>query len=170
MTTRQKTLIEVITGLSLAGFAAVVWKIAEGFFAPVQADPLGPSFWPKILAWGMALLSLANVAHVLLRRLRAKEPEDSPPSEDTASDAALFSAWRFGGILALVLLYDRALPVLGYVLATPPFILAVLLVLGIRGWKDLVVPTVGLPLVWAVLFQVVLGVPLPEGVLALWSK
>lgn len=165
MTTRQKTLMEVITGVSLVGFGAGVWVVADDFFTPVQADPLGPAFWPKTLACAIALLSAVDAGRALLQRLQTKAARESPQAAEASLAEEPVSVWRLGGVLALIVLYVGVLEVLGYFLATPLFVLGVLRTLGLRSWKDLLLPTIALPLIWGGLF-VALGVPLPQGLLA----
>lgn len=79
-----------------------------------------------------------------------------------------FSSFRFCSVLVLLTLYFWGIQTLGYYLATPLFVFGLLLVLGVRSYRGLLVPTLSLVVIWSILFHYVLGVPLPPGPLFLW--
>ena len=110
------------------------------------------------------LFSIFLLLHVFLRRPQPGREDEAPPAEAGGEEA--FSLYRFVGVVGLLLFCVLTLQTLGYFITTPLFILGLLLLLGVRSWRALLICTIVRPLVWAALFQAALGVPLPEGLLA----
>ena len=90
---------------------------------------LGPLFFPKILMFSLAFLSiLLGVKSIDFSSKAAREK-----SETTIAVGALFMQAVFVG---LIILYLLVMPVLGYIASTVIFLLAEMLFLGKRTIKD----------------------------------
>ncbi|MEL7602655.1 MAG: tripartite tricarboxylate transporter TctB family protein [Bacillota bacterium] len=133
--------------LGVAGYiSASKWKVMLG------SDPAGPAAIPKILCVGFILIGLI----LLVSSLLMKNPEKT----------SLFSK---GDLYILLLLtaisfaYLIVLPFIGYLLATPMLIAGILLSLGIRNVKTIVLVSVIGTLVLFFLFYSALKVNLPLG-------
>lgn len=159
-----RKIVDISTALLAFVFGIWVWMEARDYEAPLQVDPLGPGFWPQMLACGIMLFSFFLVLNALFRRSQP-EQEAEPSPEDAATEEA-FSPYRFGGVVLLLLFCVLTLQTLGYFITTPLFILGLLLLLGVRSRRAILICTIGLPLVWGALFQMALGVHLPEGLLS----
>lgn len=168
MVDTQKRIIEVGIALLWMAFGAGVWIVADGYSAPLNVDPLGPSYWPKMLAGGIVLLSAVNALLVLLPRAHPQPVEVAPVPEGALVEEGPFSALHFGGLLALSVLYVLTLETLGYYLTTSLFVLTGLLLLGVRSWMKLLLPTLGLPVLWGATFQLGLGLDLPRGLFSVF--
>jgi hypothetical protein len=156
--------------LLMLTFGIVIFFVADSISPPVVVDPVGPSAWPKILAAAICILAIVQVALVLFKTSRgsASEPlrdTQVPVQEVETEGEPRLSMWALGGLVVLASLYVALLDLLGYYVATPLFVLGLLLTLGVRSWTGLLVPTIGLAAVWGAAFQWGLGVPLPMGVL-----
>jgi hypothetical protein len=124
-----------------------------------------------MLGAGITLLAGADAALILFRLHQSKKMgtiSDRIVTGSADEDAGNFSPIRLGSVLVLLALYFVGINALGYYVATPLFVFFLLLALGVRSWKGLLVPTLSLVIIWSVLFHYVLGVPLPHGTFSHW--
>jgi hypothetical protein len=159
---------EIGVSVVVLAFGLGVWYGADEIFAPVVVDPVGPALWPRLLGIGIALLAALHIVVTLLGRRSAEVPPEvaaEPAEKAENEEEGRFSLFRFCGVIALLALYFIGLEELGYNVATPIFTLCVLLLLGVRSIKGLLIPTILLVVLWNALFQYGLGVPLPKGIL-----
>lgn len=121
-------------------------------------DGVGPRGFPLFLASALVVVALAIAA----RALAAARPAALEPAEVADAEAR----WpRALGLLALGALYVPATSVLGYPLALFALLVAVPLYEGARfSWRVLAVAAGGAAFFY-VLFELVLGVRQPEGLL-----
>jgi hypothetical protein len=117
-----------------------------------------------MLACGIMLFSVLLALQALLRLIQPEQNAEHAAGETETEE--VFSPYRFGGVILLLIFCILTLQTLGYFITTPIFILSLLLLLGVRSKRVILICTIGLPLVWAALFQLALGVPLPEGLLS----
>ena len=136
-----------LAGLVLLGLAVWYGVAASGFEAMI-GDPLGPAVFPMALAIPLALLSLYMVVR----------PDPEP---DWARGRALL---RQGLALAAFVAYAYLLEPLGFVVATALGTAVMGLLLGARPWQA-GATGVAAAVVLFVLFNNLLGLPLPAGVL-----
>jgi putative tricarboxylic transport membrane protein len=140
-----------LAGLVLLAVALAYGVTASGFQAMI-GDPLGPAVFPLVLAVPLGVFSLYLIAR----------PDPEP-------------AWARGWPLlkqALTLVvfvaYAYLLEPLGFVLATLLGVAALGSLLGARLWQS-AAAGLGIALVLFLLFNNLLGLPLPAGVLALFG-
>ena len=140
--------------LAAAGFAVFEARRLGGF-----ANLSGPGFFPMLASTVMA----ASLVVLLAQRLRA------PASlADLRRFVDQILPLRLLVVVALIGLYVWAMPVLGFMVATGLFLLAMLLYLWRRGvWLSLAV-TAGSLVVIHVIFRIVFRVILPSG--TLWQQ
>lgn len=135
------------------GLTAWAWQLPPGH----DRDPLGPRGFPLLLGLALVVCGLT----LLGQARRGRGAAGAAPSDD---DGPLAAGQLVGGI-ALTALYVWALEPLGYLLATPPFLAALLVLqggvrLGAFLWTVLALPTA-----LFVVFAGLMRVPLPLGVL-----
>lgn len=140
--------------------ATVVFQQTLTSFAAAGAASGGAlsnaAFYPELVAGLMALLALMQIARVLRKGAAVGSGSGEP---DSAPDASLARALFLAGLL---LVYLVALKPIGYHIATPLFLLAAFLVLGLRPWVGLVLaPTLSLGA--SIVFEEGLNVILPVG-------
>ncbi len=157
---------EIAVALFLVAFGATTALVAVVSIDPgVVTDPLGPAAVPAALGAAIALCGVLLLVAALFpaapRRSSAGlldlvvEPEEEP--------AAPFSARRLGLAIAATVGYVVAFEPLGQLLATPPYVAAVMLIHGGAGRRALFIAPL---LVTATLFLGFRGglqVPLPGG-------
>jgi putative tricarboxylic transport membrane protein len=139
---------------------ALSMEIAPG----VQTDPLGPRFFPLALGAGIALCGLLLAAAEILFR---GEPSVPGPLSDAGpegeEDAGPFSSARFVGAIGATALYVAAFDPLGYLLATPPYIAAILLIHGGTRTRALLITPFVVTIALYVTFRFGLLIPVPDG-------
>jgi hypothetical protein len=104
-----------------------------------------------VLACGVALGVASRAA-----------PSAGAPEGDAAVRGAL-APRPFLGAIGLTAAYLAVLEPAGYLLATPPYLAALLLVQGRITARAFVLTVLGLPMVLYALFAVAMRVPLPAG-------
>jgi putative tricarboxylic transport membrane protein len=156
--------LELTLAAFLVAFGGLIVALSLEIPPGVQTDPLGPRFFPIALGAGIALCGLLLVAAEFLFR---GEPSMAGPLSDAnpegEEDAGPFSPARFLGAIGATALYVAAFDPLGYLLATPPYIAAILLIHGgVRKRALLITPFVATIALY-VTFRFGLLIPVPDG-------
>jgi putative tricarboxylic transport membrane protein len=137
-----------IFGALLLILAAVYSWTARGFDPGFMADPLGPQTFPYLLGAVLAITALYLV-------LRPDPPVNWP---------SLHRLLQMGLVVLVLLAYASLLEWLGFIIAT-------LLTVSILGWRlgaglrTAILTGIGVSLVVYGLFDIVLELPLPDGLL-----
>ena len=150
---------ELLIGAFLVLLGAGVLLAAAELRGGNVTDPLGPRGFPTLLGLGFLCSGLA-VAVQALRHSR--HPVTSPVVADEDDDGPALKL-RLLLASAAVVLYAVVLPVAGFLLTTIAFTAGMIRVQGGAAPKAYVAMVLGFPLAVYLLFQVVLGVPLPSG-------
>jgi putative tricarboxylic transport membrane protein len=137
-----------IAGLVLLALAVAYGVTASGFQAMI-GDPLGPATFPLVLALPLGLLSLYLIAR----------PDPEP---GWARGRVLL---KQGLTLVAFVAYAYLLEPLGFVVASILAVAALGWLLGARLWHA-AAAGLAIALVLFLLFDTLLGLPLPAGVLA----
>ncbi len=119
--------------------------------ASLQGDVIGPAFFPRILT------VLGIVLGVLLFVQGA--PERKTAADDEGNVTALVPA-------AMLLAYALVLEPLGFLLATPLFLICTFRYLGHPSWAGVFGYSIGVTVVIFALFKYLLDIRLPLGMLA----
>jgi putative tricarboxylic transport membrane protein len=115
----------LLLGTLLAFFGG--WYLWLTTAAPQRRLPYDPGvmFVPRVLACGLILLSVLLILQQLLTRL--PHPKEAPP--DRLDSREWF---RTFGLFVLTLTYTALLPWLGFLLVTPVYLVAAMLLAGAR--------------------------------------
>lgn len=151
---------DAVLGLVALAIAGVYYAGATQIPESLLADAVGADGIPRMLGIGMALVGAAMVLRGLLRPAAAKEADD---------DAVPLRHYvRAGVLLAILVLYLVAIPVLGYPISVALLIAAVAWFAGARADATLAVTAVAGAGVFWFMFHWLLGIPMPAGLLA-WT-
>jgi len=153
---------DIVAGVILLALSAAFF--AATFSFPRLTVALSPTVFPRFVTVGLSLLSLALLLHSLRRRMgRRRTPPVGREQPAAGSPATGLSfALRFLLLAAAGLLYALLLEPAGYLLATPPFLAAAMLLFGERRWPRLaLVSILGAAFLYAV-FRLLFRVPLPR--------
>lgn len=139
---------DLLIGLGLMVVAAVYFQQSFAITRGFASDRLGPAFFPRLLAVVLAILAL-----VLVMRALSGRSDPTPPP-----------AMRLGvflGTLVLMVVYSLVLPRVGFLLATPLLLGAVIWLLGLRRWSTMAATAIGVTGVLYIVFARMLKVLLP---------
>jgi putative tricarboxylic transport membrane protein len=155
---------DLISGLVLLALAAAYFAAAETIPSSMLDDEFGPRGLPVYLAALLAFLAFVLVVRALVG-LRVRRADALANDEEEAGDDYTASIRRAFGFLLIGAGYLVLLPILGYPLAISVTIAAIALFEGAaRDWR---VPAVAIGggLGFWLLFNGLLGVAQPMGVL-----
>lgn len=135
-------------------------------------DPLGPKAFPALVGIGLiasALLLLIERRHkVRIDPLSAAKAAPLPDEPGTnPGDGVKHSPLVLVGMLMWTALYYFCFARLGYLIATAVFLLGLLTYFNRKRHKTNIAVALGFTLVFDLLFSLVLGVPMPAGLLSI---
>lgn len=142
---RKLDIISAVILILLAGYVI----ITAGSF-PQSTTTLGPGFFPTLTAGLLAIFALWQLVTALLQ----KKSEDAPAPPKSSLLA----------IFAVTGVYIAVLPLVGFLVSTPLFLIAGGLVISEdpkRKWKPVILSSVVTTGVLYTVFSVLLHVPLP---------
>lgn len=155
---------ELILAAFLVAFGGVVVALARDITPGVLTDPLGPRFFPTALGAAILLCGLLLAGAELFFRgeplLPAPLSDANPEGEE---DAGPFSLARFLGAIGATALYIAAFDPLGYLLATPPYVAAILLIHGGAHSRTLLITPFVVTIALYAVFRFGLLIPVPDG-------
>jgi putative tricarboxylic transport membrane protein len=164
----------IVLSLGILALCGLGWLAADSLPPGLRVDPLGPAYYPRFVLLSLAALAVALLVASLrdLRRERdgLSEALADPSaaigeSPDETWTTAPISYPRMLAVLALSFGYVLAMTSLGYLASSVLYVVALLLLFGIRRPLAIAATAFGLPAVLYGLFGWLLGVPLPGGVL-----
>lgn len=149
---------DLIASAGLLGIAAAYYVASLEIPASTLEDEVGPRGLPMVLTVLLVIFALVLGARSLLLAPRAKRAANDDEEAEASWPRAI-------GMLALGPFYIAASLVLGYAPALFLLLLAVVLYEGMKpSWRVLAVALGGAAFFW-LLFDIVLGVRQPEGLL-----
>lgn len=122
------------------GLALIAYNITYVFDKPLESYRYGATGWPRFV---LIAIMVGATCQLIFRSVGW---EQSAVSDEEVSDSPGVSVvWppnpRMLAIFLLPLLYLWLLPRTGFYLTTPLFIVAYMMVLGVRHWKPIVAVT-----------------------------
>lgn len=156
--------VDLIGSLVLVVLGVVVLIVAFTYPEPsVVFDSIGPMGFPKVIGSFLVVGGLvqATRTYLYIRRFGMWAPEEGTEDEPEYPS----SKWRALLSMAGGFVYLALLEPVGFEIMTPLAIVAALWALGYRDWLWRAIVGVSFTVFSFVLFGVVLGVPLPHGVL-----
>jgi hypothetical protein len=154
-------LISILPEVALLIAAGYAFYLAGNFTNAAEPGQLGPGFWPRVAATGMAIALLARIFQAVRARHRPIVKIHTPFDAD--EDEAPFDYTRVAIAMGLAVGYVFATMFLGFMIATAVFLSVFIWIGGQRKWY---VPLVGVggALVATVVFVGIVYVALPTGV------
>ena len=141
-------------------FGAVFMLLSLFFFAMTFAFPeitiaLSPTVFPRFVTVCLFLLSV-----LLLIQGIGKQRKQHPERPRIKIDRAYLK--RFVLLAVAGLIYTRIIRYTGYVVATPLFIAAAMIIFAEKKWYRIVLISIGVTAVLYLVFRMVFRVPLPR--------
>ncbi len=133
-----------------------VLALAVQLPATTAADPVGPRGFP-------ALLALVILACGVALAVAPERPLSTGAPHGEVEERGALAPRPLLGAIGLTAAYLAVLEPAGYLLATPAYLAALLLVQGRVTIRAFVLTVLGLPVALYTLFAVLMRVPLPPG-------
>ena len=148
---------ETILGLALTGFGVLLYY----FIIPWQVEfqdeggAMSSAFFPKAGTVLLIILSLIFTA-VSIKGNRKPKPKPTDPLEKRVKLNVFLSALCMG-------LYIFAIASIGFVAATPPLLILLMVILGarFRDWVSILITASATTITIYYVFMKVLGLPMP---------
>lgn len=141
--------------LAVIAMGAVYFLVESfRFKVPGIGGKLGPGFWPQMILISLIVLCGYLIGGYLLQKRGA--------ANEKARGFDL-KEYRYLLVLALMIAYFLAMPQIGFILATPLFMAAFMLLLGEKSKGWIIGVSLGLTVVVVILFTKAMYVPLPRG-------
>lgn len=159
---------ELVIAAFLVGFGGMVVALARRIPPGVSTDPLGPAAFPNALGWGIGLCGLLLGAAKLVFRGQAARVgvlSDAGPDDDASAEGGPFSPARLIGAIAATAAYLAVFTPLGYLVATPLYVLAIMLICGGAGRRALLIAPLAVTAALYASFRYGLLIPIPAGLL-----
>lgn len=149
----------------LVAFGLYIVSVARRIPLGVATDPLGPRFFPIALGALIALCGVLLASGLVLARGRARPGATGAGSDPDDDTVGTFSVSRLVAAIVLTALYLAAFEPLGYLLATPLYVLAVMLLHRGSAPSTLVLTPLVVTVVLYAVFKYGLLIPVPDGIL-----
>jgi putative tricarboxylic transport membrane protein len=139
------------------GFSSAAFIITLGF-KKFKNVPIGPEFFPRWLAIGLFVCS----AVLLIRMLRVK-----PAHDESAPTLSPFDRGMRRLLVGAVIIVAYAVSwnFLGFLIATPLGVFALMFLLGLRRYRVMIIFSVSVMIVIFCAFRYLLGINMPMGLL-----
>ncbi|MDR1400293.1 MAG: tripartite tricarboxylate transporter TctB family protein [Treponema sp.] len=151
---RKANLIAAIIGI---GFSSITFIITLGF-KKFRNVPVGPEFFPRWLSIGLFICSAA----LLVQAFKTKPAGDKAAPTLSLRDQGM-QRLLVGAVLIVV--YAVCWNFLGFILATPLALFALMFLLGLRRYRVMVIFSLSVVVVVFCAFRYLLGIDMPMGVL-----
>ena len=151
---KKANIVAAIIGM---GFSSAVFIVTLGF-RKFKNVPIGPEFFPRWLAIGLFACS----AVLLVQALRTKSADDRPAPTLSIFDKGM---QRLLAGAAVIVLYAFLWNSLGFIIATPLGVFALMFLLGLRRYRVMIAFSLGAMIVIFCSFRYLLGIDMPLGFL-----
>lgn len=147
----------IFGSISVLGGSIIFW-IANGFVVKAGLDPLGPSFYPKML--GVLLIVLGVTLILQNKKTNTEEQELEEEKEETGF-------WNPGnkrviGLVGISIAYLFVLESLGFILTNILFIIGIMFINNERKIVKILIASTLTSFVLYLVFKKILGVLLPS--------
>lgn len=124
-------------------------------------DPAGPAALPSIIAWAMVAIGLVHIATsmIMIRREKGKGKTETLPRRERKSLTPVVLITLASAV------FIACLSSVGYPIAMPLLIAAIMLSVGVRDVKKIAITSIVTTLILFVSFSFGLNVDLPLGIL-----
>lgn len=151
---------------------AVVYLYTDMQLPEVRlSDPLGPKAFPALVGVGLIvsaiLLLLERNSKIRAGNTIEVKPTPDEPGTNAAGDAPKHNPMILVGMVLWTALYDVCFERAGYLVATTVFLFGLLSYFNRKRHKTNLAIALGFTLVFDFLFSLVLGVPMPAGLLSI---
>ncbi|WP_282606004.1 tripartite tricarboxylate transporter TctB family protein [Pelagibius sp. Alg239-R121] len=117
--------------------AAVVYSLTGGFDEPIAEYRFGAAGWPRALCAALAFGATGQLIYKLTKKRPLVDPQAEVEPEAASQSLSFRARLQRIGVFVAPFIYLYATPQIGFYVATPFLILAILLLLEVRKLKAL---------------------------------
>jgi putative tricarboxylic transport membrane protein len=160
----------IVIGLILLGVSGFYYFSTKDLPPPTKTENLGSAFFPTLLAGLLAILALLLIVNSLFSRRASDQGEEKAAiaGAERLEEDSFFGegiSYKFLlGTAALCTLYVILLPIIGYLISTPLFLISLIRLMRKGKWVANVTISILLTASLYLLFARALGVSLPPGI------
>jgi putative tricarboxylic transport membrane protein len=156
---KESTVKKANTVCAIIAMAISLLAFIKTFgFKQFKNIPIGPEFFPRYLACGLFICSVA----LLLQARRADPIADKPAPPISLKNKGM---QRLLAGIAIIIVYALSWEVLGFVIATPLALFALMFLLGLRRYLLMLIFSLGAMVVIFGAFRYFLNIDMPLGFL-----
>jgi flagellar biosynthesis protein FliQ len=149
---------EIIIGVFLMIMSVVFYALTYQF--PEQTLAFSPKIFPCFVSGCLFIFSFVLVVEGMLAVRRSSREKKLKPDLDKALNKEIIIRLSLGTLIGYG--YTVLLPATGYVVATPPFIVGIMLVFNEKNWLKIVATSIITTGLLYFLFRIIFKVPLPR--------
>lgn len=146
--------IEIIFGVFLMMLSGVLYSLTYQF--PEQTLAFSPKIFPRFVSTCLFILS----AILVFQGIRGVQKTSREKRSELTIDKTFLMRLLSGILMGYA--YTQLLSVTGYVVATPPFIVGIMLIFNEKRWLKIVATSVITTSMLYILFRIIFRVPLPR--------
>ena len=151
---RKANIVSGIVGMAFSAFAFIQTLSFRRF----PLVPVGPEFFPRRLAVGLFICSAVLVLQSFFKKNKDDKPAPTISPLDKGMQRLLLG-------VAIIIIYALCWEPLGFIIATPFGIFAIMFLLGFRKYLAMVLFSLGTTAVVFSIFDFVLNITMPLGLL-----
>lgn len=158
---------DAVIGVLLLALAVFYYLSTRDLPPPSVTEKLGAGFFPILLTITLVVLSILLLGSSFFSRKNQDGKAAIAGGERLEEDAFTAEEISYPILLStmgLSILYVALLNFSGYLLTTPLFIIALVRILGMKQWVNIIALAAVLTAALYLLFGWALGVPLPAGI------
>jgi len=162
--THTKAFANLVSSCLLLVFE--IWALMQTFgFKTIKKAVVQPATFPQVMCLGMIVFTVVLLIQSIVKLMTMKE--DDPLAEPAASINVLKNRGVQAGLFVILLcvVYVALFDVLGYVLVSAIVSVIIMLLIGKRDWKQIILVSILVPLAMWLIFYKLLTVNIPMGVL-----
>jgi len=149
---------EIIIGVFLMILSVVFYALTYQF--PKRTLAFSPKIFPCFVSVCLFIFSFVLVVEGMLAVRRSSREKKLKPVSDKAFIKKSIIRLSLGTLIGYG--YTVLLPATGYVVATPPFIVGIMLVFNEKHWLKIVATSIITTSILYILFRIIFKVPLPR--------
>ncbi|GHS85859.1 hypothetical protein AGMMS49957_02840 [Synergistales bacterium] len=150
-----------IFGLIAIAVGALTLYLIKDLASVKSMDPAGPVAMPSIVAWLMIAIGVVHVAGAVMK----KNSSEAKSEENAGNAKKRKSPMKVVTICVACAIYYFALESAGYIVMTPPLIVAIMLGVGERNMRRIISTSIFTTAFLFCVFYYALKVNMPLGVL-----
>ena len=146
---------EIIISVVLIVFSVIALIVSGGIGGNVNPADLGPTAFPRLTLAAVIVICISQIVISLKNRGQIIKEAKTEKKVTIDNKLALI------GVIVLMVVYGLVLPIIGFYIASAAFLFLIMLLMGNRKWRQLVIIPILFNVFIHVVFVMSLGLRLP---------